>query len=113
MLLGTLLRDLQNEDTAAQLLVSLGDIVLLADVDAARAPHGETAGQYTTGAVRRFAAHAGNEDWLRLMTALETSGEPAIACLTTMLRWSIKRDAHEGTHASGCSCNGDAGHGHG
>lgn len=93
MLLGAILKDLQDEEAAASALLSLGNIVLLAEVEAARLPHDEGVGEYVSGATQRFAQLASDEDWLRLMTLLEKSQSPAASCLTTMVRWSITRDA--------------------
>lgn len=114
MLLGAVINGLKNETTAIEALLSIGDIVLLAEVETARLPFEESVGEYITGAVRRFAQCAGDEDWLRLMTALEQSGQPAVTAVDIMVRWSIARDApltlENGTHG-GCSCGGGNGGG--
>lgn len=114
MLLGTMMSALRDEDIAAATLMELGDIVLVAQVEAARDAHGESIGEYVTGAVQRFALLAQDEDWLALMTALERSDDPAGACLTRMLSWSLARDAHsaEGGAHGGCSCGGGGCHDH-
>ena len=106
MLLGAILTDLQDENAAAESLMLLGDIVLLAEVEAARLPHGEGVGEYVSGATQRFAQLASDEDWLRLMTILEKSRSPAARCLSTMVRWSIARDAAVDAlpQSGGCSC---------
>ena len=106
MLLGAILKELQNEDAAAAALLSLGDIVLFAEVEAARLPHDEGVGEYVAGAAKRFAHLASDEDWLRLMTVLEKSHSPAASCLTTMVRWSIARDAavEPVDQSGGCTC---------
>ena len=115
MLLGTMLSAMHDEDVAMATLMELGDIVLTAQVEAARAAHGESVGEYVTGAVRRFALLAQNDDWLGLMTALERTDDPAGACLTRMLSWSIARDARSdeagGAHGA-CSCGGGGCHDH-
>ena len=106
MLFGDILKDLQNEDAAAAALLSLGDIVLLAEVEAARRPLDEGVGEYVSGAAQRFAHLASDEDWLRLMTALEKAQSPAAICLTTMVRWSIARNAavEPLDQSGGCTC---------
>jgi hypothetical protein len=115
MLLGTIMTRLQDEGVAAATLMSLGDIVLVAEVEAARLPHAESLGEYVSGAAQRFAGLASDEDWLALMTALEGSDNPAAACLATMLRWSIARDAEAaaaetgGASPGGCCCAGGKG----
>ncbi len=110
MLLGTLLKRLGDEADAAEALDALGDIVLLAEVHAMGALHEETPGEYASGATRRFAARASDEDWLALMTSIENSGDPARTTLERMVRWSLVQDQREldgpaaGCTAGGCSC---------
>ncbi len=107
MLLGAIMNELRDESLAAASLVQLGDLVLAAEVDAARAPHGESIGEYVSGAARRFERAASDEDWLALMTALERTDNPAATCLTNMVKWSVKQDAKEFDPVpaqTGCSC---------
>ena len=112
MLLGTILNTLRDETAAATALMQLGDLVLVAEVDAARAQHDESIGEYVSGATQRFASQASDEDWLALMTSLERTDTPAATCLTTMVKWSIVSDAKTAEPdfvASGCSCGGGGG----
>lgn len=107
MLLGALMTELRNETTAAETLLSLGDIMLLNEIEAARLAHDESLGEYAAGAAQRFAHLASDEDWLKLMTALENAEFPAATCLATMVRWSLLRDAREAAPVNaeaGCSC---------
>jgi hypothetical protein len=111
MHLGTIITALQDETNAAATLLALGNIVLLAKVDAARQPFDESIGAYVSGATRRFEKLASDEDWLALMTALERSDNPAATCITRMVSWSLARDSAVETKSisnNGCSC----GHGH-
>jgi hypothetical protein len=102
MLLGDMIRDLTDERNAAEALMALGDLPMVAAIEQARAPHGESAGAYAAGAVARFADHAGDEDWLALMNTIERTDDPASACLRAMIAWSLKDEAQDG-HA-GCTC---------
>jgi hypothetical protein len=118
MLLGTILARLDDEADAGAALEALEDIVLLTEVDAMGTLHGESPRQYASGATRRFAALASNEDWLALMTALERTDDPARTALEQMVRWSLVQDSRLETDMQmasadisqdqGCSC---AGHG--
>ena len=103
MLLGTILKRLGNEADAAEALEAMGDIILLAEVQAMGEVHDESPADYVCGATRRFAANAASEDWLALMTAIEGSDDPARTTLDRMLRWSLQQDA-AGPTASGCGC---------
>lgn len=108
MMLSSVLTGLSDDTGAANALVALGNLVLLAQVHAAAVQHDETPGEYVSGAGRRFAAFASSEDWLTLMTALEKTDDPSSACLDKMVRWSLKRDAEMKTalvHI--CHCKGE------
>jgi|LNFM01.1.fsa_nt_gb hypothetical protein len=115
MQLGTLMNHLEFEDDAAAALEALGDIVLFTEIQATGERYDESPGEYVANAAHRFAAVAGDEDWLNLMTVMERSDDPARAALERMLRWSLKRDAAEAehnvghAHACGCTCGGGAG----
>ena len=112
MLLGKLMHDLRDETVAASALMQLGDLVLVAEIDVARAPHDESIGEYVSGAAQRFARNASSEDWLALMSALERTDNPALTCLTTMVKWSIADDAKAfapDATSHTCSCGGSTG----
>ncbi|MGQ3671520.1 hypothetical protein ACT6QG_03870 [Xanthobacter sp. TB0136] len=95
MLLGTLLRQLQDERIANDLLFALGDVTLAARVEQAAGVMDENVGEYAAGACARFSDGADDEAWLALMTAIERSTDPAATCLRTMLEWSMARDAED------------------
>ncbi|MGD0184654.1 MAG: hypothetical protein ABSC25_05315 [Roseiarcus sp.] len=103
MLLGDVLRDLQDETLAMQTLAAMNDLLLLTRVRNAAGLLGETPGEYAANSVRGFANRAGDEDWLALMTVIETSGDAGQACLACMINWALQRDAAGRTHA-GCAC---------
>lgn len=116
MLLGEVIRQLSEEVGAEAVLIEIGDLALVADIHAVSEDMGETAPEYASGAVRRFSNIASDDDWLQLMTRLETSDNPAAACLSTMVRWSIKRDRAEAafdvaaqTVSHTCTCGGNGG----
>lgn len=113
MFLGTIMQDLAHEQTALAAFVALDDIVLVAQVDATAVAFEEDRGAYVSGAVRRFAQLATDEDWLRLMTTLERSTAPAADGLRTMVRWSIDRDTAACGPYTGCTCGGGDGGCHG
>ncbi|MGL4396981.1 MAG: hypothetical protein ACRCS9_10620 [Hyphomicrobium sp.] len=115
MLLGAVINGLKNETTALEALLSLGDIVLLAEVDAARQRHEESTSEYVYGAAQRFAQLASNDEWLQLTTALQKSDQPAETAVEIMVRWSIARDAQLGPESGdnvGCTCGGANGECH-
>jgi hypothetical protein len=90
--LGSLLSRFQDDIDAGRMVEALGDIVLFSELQTVCARHGETPGEYVSGAASRFAAASG-EDWLALMTAVGRSEDPARTALQLMLRWSLAQDA--------------------
>lgn len=92
MLLGDVLNSLRDETFAAEMLVLLDDLPLLAGVETEASRQGESAGLYAADAVGRFAAFADDEAWLALMTALERAADPGAACLRHMLVWCLRQD---------------------
>ncbi len=102
MLLSALIRNLEDEGRAAETLIGLGDLSLMARVRAAGEPHGEAPGAYVAGAVARFAGAADDEAWLGLMNKLERTDDPAGACLRTMVEWALKQETPAEPQAYGC-----------
>lgn len=104
MLLGRMIERLADEAFATEMMLSLGDLPLLVEVEAAcrRRDEGASAAGYASAAARRFADHASDEDWLALMTALERAPDPGTACLRQMLVWSLRKDTAGRTCGGGC-----------
>lgn len=110
MTLGSVIETLRNEQFTSDLLNATGDLALLARIEEAGRPHGETPALYAAHAVARFSHLAGDEDWLALMNSLERSDDPATACLRHMVNWAIKSDAATDQPQGQCSCG--SGHCH-
>ena len=111
MQLGDLIRDLDDDAHASELLCASGEVVLLARVNEAASRFDENAGEYVNGAVRRFANLANDDDWLALMNKVERADDPAVACLVHMVGWSLNHDAAPATvkHQGGsCGSGGCA-----
>jgi hypothetical protein len=109
MLLGQVLQRLDDETFAAETLLALGNLPLVAEVEAARRQFGESPGEYAVGALRRFASFASDDHWLGLMTALERADDAGAACLRHMLEWSLRHETTEsdaGCCGSHCTCEG-------
>ncbi len=92
MVLGQLLERLGDEMFAAEILVGLGDLPLMVDVENAAEHLHESTPAYAVEAVRRFEAFADDEDWVSLMGALNRSRDPGATCLRQMLAWSLRTD---------------------
>jgi hypothetical protein len=108
MQLGDIIRSLSEEAAANESLLACNDIVLFARIGEAAKRYEETVGEYASGAVRRFANLAGNEDWLGLMNVVERTDDPGTGGLVYMVSWSLKRDeAPELSAHAGCTCGGN------
>ena len=110
MQLGDIIRSLSEETAASESLLACNDIVLFARVGEAANRYEETVGEYASGAVRRFANLADNEDWLGLMNVVERTDDPGNGCLVYMVNWSLKKDETPELPAhTGCTCGGNGG----
>lgn len=92
MLLGDLLAGLREETTVGETLMALGDLNLMVGIDAAARRTGETTASYAMRAVHRFANQADDGAWLDVVGALGRADDPAAACLSRMLAWSLRSD---------------------
>jgi len=111
MQLGNIIAMLDDDTVATEYLLGCGDVTLLLDVANVASRFNETPGEYASGAVRRFASSAGDEDWLALVGVLARSDDPGRACLVKMVYWSLAHDKAPpagAEHACGC---GGAGQG--
>ncbi len=111
MNLGNLIASLEQEAHSESALEALGDIVLLTEVREMGTAFGEDVGAYVATSARRYAALAGDEEWVTLIGAMERASDPGKMALKRMLRWALDRDTHEIQHANeppsqGCSCGG-------
>jgi hypothetical protein len=93
MTLGRMIERLDDEAFAGETMIALDDLALLAEIDRAADAFDETPAIYASGAARRFAAHADDDDWLALMNAAARAEDPGVACLREMLRWSLRHEA--------------------
>jgi hypothetical protein len=53
------------------------------------AANGETLGAFAQTALQRFAAEAGDEDWVTLLGALARADDPAAVCLKRALTYVL------------------------
>ena len=102
MLLGDVLEGLRDESFAAETLVGLDDLPLMAEISAEAGRHGETAGDYAAAAVHRFAAFADDEDWLALMATIDRGADPGATALRHMLAWCLRHDCGCPHHCEEC-----------
>ena len=85
MLLGDLLSRFIDESIAANALLRLSDVALLAEVRARAKADGLALGTFAALAVQRYAQDASNEEWVTLMGELGRCEDPGLTCLKRAL----------------------------
>ncbi len=85
MSIGDLTARFEDEAVAAETLMALGDVALLADISAAAAQRSLTLGEFASVAVEQFARGATNEDWLMLIGRLARAEDPGAVFLHEIL----------------------------
>jgi hypothetical protein len=101
MLLGDLLRRFEDEASAEEALLAVGDLALLASLQEQARASGIGIGALAAGAVRRYSAQAPDEEWITLMGALSASANPAATCLRRAVAFVSRPavvPAQAGTH---------------
>lgn len=81
MLLGDLLARLTDEATAAEAVLSGGDLRLLLAMRSRAEENGVSLGAYAAWAVRVYADNASPNEWTALMGAVARADDPGTTCL--------------------------------
>jgi hypothetical protein len=93
MLLGDLLARLADESVAAETLLALGDLTLLAAVRDEAEARGLEVGAFAANAVRHYAAHASDEEWVTLLGAMNRDPDPGIVCFKRALAHALAQES--------------------
>jgi hypothetical protein len=89
MLLGDVMARFDDPAVAAETLLSLDDLALVAAVKAAAAEQELTVGEFAVQALDRFAAQASDEDWVTLVGALARAADPGRTFLQRILAAAV------------------------
>ncbi len=89
MLLSDVIARLADETIAAQAILDLGDLKLLAEMRERAEENGVSLGAYTAWVVRAYADNAPSEEWTSLISALERSDDPGTTCLRRALTYVL------------------------
>ena len=81
MLLGDVIARFTDETVAAEVILGLGDLGLLAEMKARADENGVALGAYAAWAVRVYSDSASSEEWTTLVGAISRSGDPGVTCL--------------------------------
>src|SRR5581483_8306884 len=88
MTLGDILARFDDEAFAAETILGLGDLALVAALQKLAESSGMSLGAFAAGAVRRYAAAASDEEWITLMGALSRAEDPGAVCLKRALSFA-------------------------
>ena len=80
-MLGDILARLNDEGEAAEIILGVGDLRLLAAMQSGAQSEGLDLAAYARAAVQRYAAEASDEEWITLMGLIGRAGDPGTACL--------------------------------
>ena len=85
MVLGDFLACFGDESAAAEAVLSLGDLRLVAGLRQRAAAEGLGLGTFAALAVQRYAEEASDEEWVTLMAELGRSADPGLAFIKRAL----------------------------
>ncbi len=98
MLLGDVLANFDDEAFAAETVLRVGDVGLLARMQKQAEEEGETLGSFARAAVQRFAAQADDEAWVSLLGALAPTQDPGAVCLTRAFAYVSRTGSSDDAH---------------
>ncbi len=81
MLLGDLLNSFDDEAVAAETILRVGDLALVAAMRRQADALGLSLGAYASLALRRYADSASDEEWTTLIGQMGRSQDPGAVCL--------------------------------
>jgi hypothetical protein len=81
MLLGDTLARFDDEGTAAETILRLDDLVLVARLTEKAEAEGRSLGEFAANSLRLYATHAPDEEWITLMGALGRAADPGAVCM--------------------------------
>jgi len=85
VLLGDLIARFEDDAVAAEVLMALGDVALMARVGAAAAEQQVKLGEFATNSVARFATCASDEDWVTMIGTMARTDDPGRVLLDRAL----------------------------
>lgn len=81
MLLSDLIAELSDVAAAHEVILRVGDLTLLAELQARAEAVGIDVGAYAARAVARYASEASADDWVSLMGAMNRARDPGLVFL--------------------------------
>jgi hypothetical protein len=102
MLLGDVLARFDDEAVAAEAILALGDLALIAKLRNRAEAAGQSLGDYAASTVRCYAASAPDEEWITLMGALGRAEDPGAVCMKRAFAYMLAQDATAEGQCSAC-----------
>ncbi len=96
MLLGDLMRRLEDETVAAATLAAIGDLKLTTDVVAAATQAGLSPGAFMVECVASFADRASDADWTTVISRMARAADPGEVLLRSAIRAAVPATAGQG-----------------
>ncbi len=81
MLLGDLINRFEDEAVAAETILRVGDLALIAAMREQAQINGLTLGTYAAAVVRHYADSASDEEWTTLIGQMARAEDPGALCL--------------------------------
>ena len=81
MMLGDVLAQLNDGGEAAEIILGVGDLRLLAAMRERAESEGLDLAAFARVEVQRYATEASNEEWITLIGLIGRAGDPGTACL--------------------------------
>jgi len=90
MMLGDVLRRLNDDGEATEIILGVGDLRLLTAMQKRAEADGLGLAAYLRGAVQRYAAEASDEEWITLMGTIGRAADPGLACVQRALENALR-----------------------
>jgi len=92
MMLGDLIRSMDDPEAAANAFATIRDAELLARISAAATPADMPVNEYVVYSVRMFANTAADEAWITLIGKCQAHSDPGLAALTFILDTGLRTE---------------------
>jgi hypothetical protein len=99
VLLGDLIARFKDEAVAAETVLAIGDLAMLAALREQAAATGLDIGACIAAAVRRYASHASDEEWITLMGLMGRAQDPGAVYLKRAVVYA-SQDLDAGRHST-------------
>ena len=92
MMLGDVLRRLNDDVEATEIILGVGDLRLVTAAQQRVKAEGLELAAYLRGTVQRYAAEASDEEWITLMSTIGRAADPGLACVKRALENALREE---------------------